>query len=137
MGNSGKEKLLFAFKPIHPLNPPNIRTTVAFFGVQSVGGATSRLRRRRRRLAECAGQEEGRALGLQGNPLSGPHSPESHGPRSTGRRPRRSPFVCTSQIRPRPSSDPGTALPLPPGTWPRAWPHLRQLSKEKPPTGRS
>jgi len=37
IGNSEKEKLLFAFKPIRSLSPPKIRTTVAFFGVHSVG----------------------------------------------------------------------------------------------------
>lgn len=37
IGNSGKEKLLLAFKPIRSLNPPNIGTTVAFFRAQIVG----------------------------------------------------------------------------------------------------
>lgn len=55
----------------------------------------------------------------------------------TGYGPRHPPFARTFPMWPWPSSDPGTALPLPPRTRSGAQSNLRQFSKENPPTGGS
>lgn len=109
-----KRKATIRFPSLCSPNPLKIRTSVALFGMQSVReGSHLAQGGRDGDWPGALGKRKGR-LGFERNPLSGPHSPESHGPRGAGRRPRRSPFIWTSQIRPRPSSDPGTALPLPP-----------------------
>lgn len=77
--------------------------------------------------------DSGRAAPASGETHAQALIPLSH--KGRGPRPRCAPFLWNSTVRPRPSADPGTALPIPTWPLPRERSHLRQLSNEKPPTG--